>query len=271
MRHTCCKLRTNPILPGPYGDPDDFTLPLWETNAPDEYFVDVSRNVQTRRELEDRDNVPLQMHRLRQQMMGQAEAGQQRHPRHQIRQGKSPIKMADTSPMMGVSIQQPMQQPRQQQLSNDSVDVDMTMEAPEPYMSMMNPNGTVQLCTPSPEPHNHLAPMPDSLAPLPGTVIPMTIPPSAQTFDHTFNPVANLVISSALPMTNLSPADHIASMIDMSEWNPMTYDQYAFTPTDQSDFVPQAETSMSFSSTTSYPNYAPTPRKGHRRLNHPGD
>ncbi|KAM5346833.1 hypothetical protein ACJ41O_009838 [Fusarium nematophilum] len=61
VRHTCCKLRTNPLLPGPHGDPDDATLPLWETTAGDDYFIDVSRNVRTRRQLEDRDEIPPQL------------------------------------------------------------------------------------------------------------------------------------------------------------------------------------------------------------------
>lgn len=59
--HTCCKLRVNPMLPGPDGDPDDVTLPLWETTVGDNYFVDVTRNVRTRRELEDRDEIPPQL------------------------------------------------------------------------------------------------------------------------------------------------------------------------------------------------------------------
>ncbi|KAJ4318772.1 hypothetical protein N0V84_006672 [Fusarium piperis] len=59
--HTCCKLRVNPILPGPNGDPDDVTLPLWETTAGDDYFINATRNVRTRRELEDRDEIPPQL------------------------------------------------------------------------------------------------------------------------------------------------------------------------------------------------------------------
>lgn len=59
--HTCCKLRVNPMLPGPEGDPDDVTLPLWETTAGDAYFVDATRNVRTRKELEDRDEIPPQL------------------------------------------------------------------------------------------------------------------------------------------------------------------------------------------------------------------
>lgn len=62
--HTCCKLRVNPILPGPEGDPDDVTLPLWETTAGRAYFVDATRNVRTRKELEDRDEIPPQLLQL---------------------------------------------------------------------------------------------------------------------------------------------------------------------------------------------------------------
>ncbi|KAK7425802.1 hypothetical protein QQZ08_007651 [Neonectria magnoliae] len=75
VRHTCCRLRTNPILPGPYGDPNDVTLPLWETTAGDAYFFDASRNVRTRTELEDRDDIPPEIKRLRQQLLtGEATA-----------------------------------------------------------------------------------------------------------------------------------------------------------------------------------------------------
>jgi hypothetical protein len=49
------------MLPGPEGDPDDVTLPLWETTAGDAYFVDATRNVRTRKELEDRDEIPPQL------------------------------------------------------------------------------------------------------------------------------------------------------------------------------------------------------------------
>ncbi|RSL53766.1 hypothetical protein CEP53_007640 [Fusarium sp. AF-6] len=59
--HTCCKLRVNPTLPGPDGDPNDVTLPLWETTAGDDYFVDATRNVRTRKELADRDEIPPQL------------------------------------------------------------------------------------------------------------------------------------------------------------------------------------------------------------------
>lgn len=77
VRHTCCKLRTNPLLPGPYGDPDDMTLPLWETTAADDQFIDVSRNVRTRMQLEDRDEIPPEMERLRQQLLAEQAAAQQ--------------------------------------------------------------------------------------------------------------------------------------------------------------------------------------------------
>ncbi|KAF7544665.1 hypothetical protein G7Z17_g9771 [Cylindrodendrum hubeiense] len=77
VRHTCCKLRMNPLLPGPYGDPDDVSLPLWETTAGDDHFIDVSRNVRTRTQLEDRDEIPPEMERLRQQLLADTAAAQQ--------------------------------------------------------------------------------------------------------------------------------------------------------------------------------------------------
>ncbi|KAH6973535.1 hypothetical protein BKA56DRAFT_455681, partial [Ilyonectria sp. MPI-CAGE-AT-0026] len=77
VRHTCCKLRTNPLLPGPYGDPDDMTLSLWETTAADDNFIDVSGNVRTRMQLEDRDEIPPEMERLRQQLLAEQAAAQQ--------------------------------------------------------------------------------------------------------------------------------------------------------------------------------------------------
>ncbi|CAM1502124.1 Fc.00g041080.m01.CDS01 [Cosmosporella sp. VM-42] len=84
--HTCCKLRENPLLPGPYGDPEDARLPLWETRASDDYFIDASKNVRTRKELEDRDEIPPQMMRLRQEMLKEAEAGRQKEDQQEAQQ-----------------------------------------------------------------------------------------------------------------------------------------------------------------------------------------
>jgi hypothetical protein len=59
----------NPILPGPHADPYDPTVPLWETTAGDEHFIDASSNVRTRTELEDRDEIPPELQQAFQQML----------------------------------------------------------------------------------------------------------------------------------------------------------------------------------------------------------
>ncbi|KPM40432.1 hypothetical protein AK830_g6102 [Neonectria ditissima] len=101
VRHTCCKLRMNPILPGPYGDPDDITLPLWETTASDIYFFDASKNVQTRTELEDQDDIPPEIEQLRTQMLATKAATQQ------IPLGTVDVSMANTSSEQVRSATQP--------------------------------------------------------------------------------------------------------------------------------------------------------------------
>lgn len=65
--HTCCKLRTNPVLPGPHQSPDNDRFMLWETTAGDEEFYDLSKNVRVRSELKDRDRVPPQLQRLQEE------------------------------------------------------------------------------------------------------------------------------------------------------------------------------------------------------------
>ena len=68
IRHTCCRLRANPPLPG-VGDELDMSLLPWETTAvrPPGGFADISRNVRVRGELERRDPVPAALRRQEQE------------------------------------------------------------------------------------------------------------------------------------------------------------------------------------------------------------
>ncbi|KAH6888031.1 hypothetical protein B0T10DRAFT_607228 [Thelonectria olida] len=77
VKHTCCRLRMNPILPGPHADPYDPTVPLWETTAGDEHFLDASSNVRTRTQLEDRDEIPPELEQALQQILSKEKVAQQ--------------------------------------------------------------------------------------------------------------------------------------------------------------------------------------------------
>ncbi|KAH7176580.1 hypothetical protein EDB81DRAFT_751916 [Dactylonectria macrodidyma] len=96
VRHTCCKLRMNPLLPGPFGNPNDFTLPLWETTTGRDHFIDASRTVRTRMHLEDRDEIPPEMERLRQQLL--AEKAVETKATQQDATGTEDVDMTDAFP-----------------------------------------------------------------------------------------------------------------------------------------------------------------------------
>lgn len=77
--HTCCKLRTNPVLPGPHAAPEDKAALIWETTAGDDHFLNISGNVKTRGELADRDRVPAMVRVLEEQNKRQKREEHQRH------------------------------------------------------------------------------------------------------------------------------------------------------------------------------------------------
>ena len=279
VRHTCCKLRTNPLLPGPYGDPDDFTLPLWETTVGNEYFVDASKNVQTRKELEDRDDVPPQMQRLRQQLLSEAEPIPTQDAHDGIQQDEPPMGVVYISMPTGPlaqnpirhSSQQPIQQhgERQQRLTN-AFAVDMVTETPRRNICVMNQDETIPGYTQPQDQYRHISQLPENLKPLLGTVIPITISPSARTLDRTYNPITSLSIPGALSMPNVGLSEHMVPISDMPEWNPITQDQH-LTQADRFGLVPPTDTLLGVDPTDSCSGFISSPLQGPHMFNQPGD
>ncbi|KAF7559488.1 hypothetical protein G7046_g4663 [Stylonectria norvegica] len=64
-QHTCCKLRTNALPFGISGNSGDASMPLWESNTNERYYIVEMGNMQTRGQRRDRDDVSLQTEQLR--------------------------------------------------------------------------------------------------------------------------------------------------------------------------------------------------------------
>lgn len=255
VRHTCCKLRANPLLPGPFGDPNDVRLPLWETTAGDEYFIDVSKNIRTREQLEDRDDIPPEMERLRQNILFQEED----IPQQQENQ--------EEDEDFGEHVQMMHQTPMLLEPAQNFVDVEIAMTGfnTEPSISMANQMINFRSPIQQQQPVPYVPP--DNLSPMFGTMIPITISPSAQTFDQTFRPVLNFSMPDAeSPMDQPLAAN--AAPPPMMDWNSVPGTQpLAFPYPEHFNFVPTVDPTLHFDISAPFPS--PQPRS--RKRNHPNN